>query len=335
LDDTDGKGDSPMTGPNFFLVGAAKAGTTSLYHYLSSHPQVFLSLIKEPNYFAKDIDSNRLRPEFRRDLDAALKRFRKSGSNIQLHIAHIVDWEEYLGLFQKSGGCQAIGECSVSYLPSTVAAENIYSYNSNARIIIMLRNPIWRAFSQYRMDKKLGTIACDFDSAIRHDLDVKSPMWGSNRNYIWNGMYAEQVERYLKRFSRKNVCIIIFKDFKSDRDKELKRVFSFLGVNEKFPVEMDQQFNQAGKPRIPQFNQFLQQNGLKYIFKRIIPHSVFEHLKRFYYTEAEPATLTRKQAEFLCDIYRDNVQRLSGFLDRDLTHWVDPEKIISKNRPTS
>jgi hypothetical protein len=320
-----------MTGPNFFLVGAAKAGTTSLFHYLNSHPQIFLSPIKEPNYFAKDIDPNCLRPDLRKNLDGALKRFRKSGGRIQLHIAHIVEWEEYLGLFQQSGDCKAIGECSVSYLPSTVAAENIYSYNPNSRIIIMLRNPIWRALSQYRMDRKMGSIVCDFDTAIKEDLAVKNPTWGRNRNYVWNGMYAEQIRRFMERFPEDQIHILFFEDFKHNIDGEMCSILSFLGVDRNIVMQTDKQFNQAGQPRVASLNRLIHRSGLKPLLKNMLPNTIFKRLKQLYYGEAETATLSRDQAIFLCDLYRDNVQRLSNMLAKDLTGWVDPEKILAKN----
>ena len=324
-----------MSGPNFFLVGAAKAGTTSLYHYLSSHPQVFLSPIKEPNYFAKDIDPDHLRPNFRKNLDAALKRFRNSGGKIQLHIAHIVEWEEYLGLFQESGNCQAIGECSVSYLPSAVAAENICSYNPNARIIIMLRNPVWRALSQYRMDRKIGSISCDFDTAIKRDLAITNPTWGRNRNYVWNGMYAEQVKRFIEQFPESQIHILFFEDFKQSVDEEVRRVLSFLDLDTSISVQTDKQFNQAGQPRVAGLNRLIHRSGLKPILKNMVPDSIFKQLKRWYYKETETATLSRDQAVFLCDLYRKNVQRLSSMLDRDLSDWVDPEKILARTEPVS
>jgi len=319
-----------MKRPNFFLVGAAKAGTTSMYHYLNSHPDVFLSAIKEPNYFSTDIDPDQLRPELRHNLDAALKRFRKSNGTIQLHIAHIPDFHEYLGLFRDSGDYKAVGECSVSYLPSSVAAANIHAFNPEARIIIMLRNPIWRAFSQYRMDRKIGSIGCDFETAIQEDLKVQCPAWGVNRNYVWNGMYTEQVRRYFDAFPTDRIHVILFEDFVDNAEKEMARTLSFLGVDTKIKLQTADRFNRAGQPRVPGLNRLIHKSGLKPLLKSMIPGSVFTWIKQWYYTDTGVSGLSRDQAVFLCDLYRKDVEQVSALLARDLTDWVDPEKILTK-----
>ncbi len=162
---------------------------------------------------------------------------------------------------------------------------------------------------------------------------MKNPTWGRNRNYVWNGMYAEQVERFLKRFPERQIHIIFFEEFNHSVDKEVRQVLSFLNVDTSTPIQTNKQFNQAGQPRVAGLNQLIHRSGLKPILKNIVPDYIFKQLKRWYYKETETAMLSRDQAVFLCDLYRENVQRLSSMLNRDLCDWVDPEKILTQNEP--
>ena len=133
------------TEPNFFIVGAPKAGTTSLYKYLESHPDIFMSALKETNYFSfTEIEEQKLY-------------YREKG---------VSDWNSYLSLFENASGKKAIGEASVSYLFYPKTARAIKEKFSDARIIIMLRNPAERALSHYFMDYKMGYVKRKFSEIV-------------------------------------------------------------------------------------------------------------------------------------------------------------------------
>ena len=131
--------------PDFFIVGAPKAGTTSLYFYLEQHPEIFMSAVKETNYFS---------------YEATVKQ------NLYYNERGINDWEEYLKLFSEAGKKKAIGEASVSYLFYPEVAEAIKAKFPEGKIIIMLRNPVERALSHYNMDYKLGYVKTSFDEIL-------------------------------------------------------------------------------------------------------------------------------------------------------------------------
>ena len=117
--------------PNLFIVGAGKSGTTALYEYLNQHPAIFMSPVKEPHYFASDF--------YVKQSTSTFSRF--------------TDEHAYLRLFENAADEVWLGEASPSYLPSTVAASEIYKFNPASRIIIMLRNPIeaiYAAYHQFR-----------------------------------------------------------------------------------------------------------------------------------------------------------------------------------------
>ena len=171
--------------PNFFIVGAAKSGSTALQEMLSKHPNIYMSPVKEPHYFSNDIKKN--------DFTTLNKKFRKQrikfdsdGSVVPRHQLYIDNEEDYLRLFKDS--CEnhkSLGEASVSYLYSKNAAKNIYQFNSNSKIIIILRNPIDRAFSHFLMDLRLGnTKFTNFIDAMKSDFEIKNKGWGVSHLYV-------------------------------------------------------------------------------------------------------------------------------------------------------
>ena len=139
-----------MIKPNFFIVGIARAGSTSLWHYLRKHPDVFMSPWKEPNYFNKDIDF------FDPNVDVK-KELQKLGiykTNLK-KVRRYRTFNNYMSLFKKANDKKVVGECSVTYLTSLTACEEIYRFNQNAKILISLRNPVEVIFSLYHLSKIL------------------------------------------------------------------------------------------------------------------------------------------------------------------------------------
>lgn len=175
--------------PNFFIVGAPKAGTTFLSYYLSQHPDIFMSEVKEPNYFS---------------------RIQKQGPSIVYD-----DEDKYLQLFTKSKGESIIGEASTTYLYFKGTEDRIYNFNKEARILISLRNPVERAYSHYLMDRdKYGREKYPVNKVL---LDEKYiPMYGFHGElvnpYIYPSKYFNHVRRYIKKFGRKKVKILLFEE---------------------------------------------------------------------------------------------------------------------------
>jgi len=194
--------------PNFFIAGAPKAGTTSLYHYSSQHPEIYVSLIKEPNYFASEIRldqfSESLRPQAEQDtrdlrayLEGPLREKRFGGV--------VTEWHDYLKLFQQAEGRKAIGEASVCYLWSESAAANIRRNIPDARIILVLRNPIEMAISIYLQTVKTGALCCNFRDAMEMALEQRGGKIDVLHPFLDFGLYYEQVQGCWRRF-RKNGC---------------------------------------------------------------------------------------------------------------------------------
>src|SRR5947207_5839854 len=199
--------------PNFFIVGAAKSGTTSLYEYLKLHPEVYMAPIKETHHFSTDIDNTKFRPNYSRSLNKDLSKFLESEMEEGIFHAFVKDWNEYVQIFKKVKDEKAIGEVTNSYLYSSTAAKNIREKFPNAKIIMMLRNPADRAFSHYLMDLRIGYETEDFMSALKKDMARNPKGWGISNLYVEVGMYSEQVKRYLETFPESQRCIYLFDDF--------------------------------------------------------------------------------------------------------------------------
>ena len=190
--------------PTFFIAGAPKAGTTSLFHYLDQHPQVYMSAIKEPHFFAAEIREENFDLELRRDVAREAPGLRKflAGPMHEKRFGGIVpDWDDYLRLFADATGQAALGEGSVCYLWSPTAPERIAERIPDSKILVMLRNPADRAFSQYLHGLGNGAIHWSFREHIDRNLRHRSEQFCVHYPFLEFGLYAEQLGRYLKRFA--------------------------------------------------------------------------------------------------------------------------------------
>jgi hypothetical protein len=209
-----------MTIPNFFIVGMPRSGTTSLYTYLKQHRQIFLSIYKEPLFFCKDLD----------------------------HRPHCITSETvYRSLFEGADGYGAVGEGSVWYLTSEVAAREIHKVSPRAGIVVMLRDPLQMIQSLHSLYVRTGNEDIeDFAAALEAQEDRRAGLRIPARNYFTNGLLYSDVARYypkLKRFydvfGKERIHVIKFEDFAADPLEECRKVFRFLEIDADAPVELD------------------------------------------------------------------------------------------------
>lgn len=163
--------------PNFFIVGAPKAGTTSLYYYLGQHPQIYVSPIKEPHFFAAEMRLENFEPALRRRIardTRGLAEFLCGPMREKRFDGVVADRENYLRLFANANGELAVGEASACYLWLPTAPERIASEIPDARILALLRDPAERAFSQYLHGVGNGAIRWSFREHIQRNLRHRS-----------------------------------------------------------------------------------------------------------------------------------------------------------------
>jgi hypothetical protein len=191
--------------PNFFIVGAPKAGTTSLYYYLDQHPDIYMSPIKEPCFFSSETRPENFEGSRKlavRQLEEDVRRYLDGPMDKKLLGGIVRAWPDYLRLFSGADSQHAVGEASVNYLWSRSAPAAIAARVPHARIIIVLRAPAERAFSQYLHCVTGGIVTQSFREYVRASLRYQGEKLGVYKPFLEMGFYAEQVQRYLDLFPR-------------------------------------------------------------------------------------------------------------------------------------
>jgi hypothetical protein len=300
-----------MTHPNFFLVGAPKAGTTSLYYYLGQHPQIYMSPIKEPHYLADEIRLVNFTDDLR-----ALQR------DLQVPAGPISAWPDYLKLFEGASTQTAIGEASVCYLWSETAPRNMAARFPNAKILMMLRNPADRAYSQYLHMLSLAKRPISFREYVDTALAATSTRIGELYPFLEFGFYCRQIERYLAYFPRQVLGIYFYEDYQRNQLAVLQEIFRFLGVNPEFEPDLSKRHMLPRVARSPAAARLVRWAGGRRIAQKVASPALLSSVRRIVYRprrdlELEPADRSR-----LVDLYRDDIRGLSALLDRDLDAWL-------------
>jgi len=214
---------------DFFVVGAARCGTTSLYNYLNQHPEIFLPNIKELNHFSG--------VESKEHSD-----YKKPKSDQEYHTKIIKSPEIYKSLFDNAKEEQQRGDISPSYLSNNTTAQRIFDHNPDAKIIISLRNPVQRAFSHYVMNFGVGYDRNEsFEEALKAN---REQIWGGGNLYLELSNYLRPVESYYQLFNKKNIHLLIFEEWTKNKDRTMEGIFDFLGVDSGFNVNHDIKHNE-------------------------------------------------------------------------------------------
>ena len=310
--------------PNFFIVGAAKSGTTSLYAYLNQHPEVYMSPIKEPNYFASDIDPNAIREEVKARIKLLnIDEFIKSDMNKTMHRAFINSFDQYIALFRFAKNEKAIGEASASYLFSKTAASNIFQFDTNAKIIMVLRQPVQRAYSHYLMDQRMALTNLCFEDALTEEKKHPVRNWGATSLYLELGLYSEQVKRYLDLFPPNQILVLLNEELRHSTEATMKKVYSFLNVNPNFKVSVEQDFNTAAVPRNPMVRKLITINTFRVKIRRALKHSFLKGIiKSLLFTKPEKGEMLSETKEQLQKYYNDDIKLLEKLIDKDLSTWM-------------
>lgn len=311
--------------PNFFIVGAPKAGTTSLYHYLGQHPDVYMSSIKEPNYFAEEIRAENIGPQWQawvqQENDSLLQYLR--GSMREKRFGGLVsNWSDYLKLFQRVNGEKAIGEASVCYLWSRTAARNIALATSHAKIIMVLRNPVDRAFSQYKQAVASGLVGSSFREQVRMSLNRKTDKLELMNPFLEFGLYHEQVKRFMELFPVENLRIYLYEEYRQALAETLADVFRFLEVDPHFFPDVSEKHLQTRMPRSVWVSHKLKQFGVWSRLKGAVPARLVPVVQKLVFRNEQTAEIDRADRLYLSDYYREDVSRLATLIRRNLDGWL-------------
>jgi hypothetical protein len=285
--------------PNFFIVGTPKAGTTSLYHYLEEHPDIYMSPLKETNYFSFD---------------------EIKSQGLFYNEEHISSLNQYQEQFRGAKDEKAIGEASVSYLYYPSVPLKIKEFNPEAKIIIVLRSPIDRGFSHYLMDKRLGFVNLSYEDIVwENTKHPQSKLY--YQQYVDLGQYYEQVKRYIATFGEKQVKILFYDDVIKDIQNVIKQLYTFLDVDCTFSPNTCQQHNVYSSPKNFFIQKIYAQKKIRTIAKLFFGENIQQQLKNHFFRKDKPV-LNEKLRLDLIDIYETNIYKTSALLKKDLTYWL-------------
>ena len=299
--------------PNFFIVGAAKAGTTSIYAYLSQHPDIYLSPLKEPKFFS-----------------VSANEFPHNGpgdSNVDSSI--IRNWDDYIELFKDAGHEKVIGEASADYLYfNKTVIPLIYKISPDAKILIILRNPTDRAFSAYRHMLKDKRESLSFEEAIKAEVKRKR----DNFEFIWFykdvGYYYHQVLEYLKTFNKGFVKICLYDDLTENSSEVTRDILRFLEVDEGFSPDITVKHNVSEIKRNESIDHFLTEydHPVKKLLRPLLLYTLgHDNTEKIvdYFKHKNVLRMRSKTRKHLIDIYREDIQKLEDLIERDLPLWLN------------
>ncbi len=305
--------------PNLFIVGAPKAGTTSLYQLLKDHPEVFMSPVKEPNHLSTDIDTGAFKPIFRKHL-VKEKAYFKQEKRPTVPVMFVQDRKNYESLFHGTSNYRWRGEASTSYMYSGTAASNIYRLAPSARIIVMLRDPVERAYSHYRMAYQDGFVKGTFREALLRDIKRKKKGWGVSELFIEQGRYYEQLRRYFKIFPRERIFIGSFRKMKEEPGEFLGELAEFLDIDLDEGRTIPAQ-NRSEEPKAPMLNRIMLRSGLREGFRKVLPHTLKAPLKKRFYEAAPRRGPSDEDRAFLFPYFREDIQKT-----RELLGWSEVDQ---------
>lgn len=312
--------------PNFFIVGAPKAGTTSLYAYLEQHPQVYLSPLKEPSYFAFEMRlenfSEEMRPRIAREI-RALEEYLSGDMREKRFGGLVSSWEDYLKLFRHVSDEIAIGEATPIYLWSETAARNIAARIPHARIIINLRNPVDRAYSQYLQMLTSGLIRRSFREQIDANLRCENKQFGTLWPLLEFGRYFEQVKRYLNEFPRPQIHISFYEDLERAPGLLVADLFAFLGVEAAFAADVTHRHHEPRVPKLAGAAYYLKKWHIWSYLRHLAPESLRPRLRSLALRSRASLAMEPADRAFLTDYYRDDVRKLEALVNCDLSSWLD------------
>ena len=286
---------------DLMIVGAQKAGTTSLKNYLGEHPDIAVHITKEFAYFQSEMD-------YEKGFEVSYKRSYPSNKG-RVIVA------KNAGLYEKE-----------------LFLTRLKEHNKDCKIVFILRNPVDRAFSSYLMEKREGFI--DFDSDhLAKILNPKNPIDKNFfRKFIELGIYSEHLKNIYSNFQKENVMVFTFEQLKSNGGQVCKDIFSSLNLNTDIEINTGNVYNERKNIRSKKMARLLNQlkredNLLKLAVKKILPYHLFlkitGKLKSINYSAkgASDEKMSVETREKLVEFFKPYNQELSSMLDIDFSYW--------------
>ena len=299
-----------MTLPNFLIVGAAKAGTTSIHAYLQQHPQVFMCPVKETNFFAFEGEALNF----------------LGGISKGYLVNFATNISDYRAQFQGVNNEIAIGEACPSYLYIPKAVERIKCYIPDVKIIVILRDPIERAYSHFLHHLRDRLVPyTDFDQALKLESQRIADNWWWDYHYTQVGLYYQQLTRYFDNFGRQQIKVTLYDDLQADSLAFIQDIWQFIGVEKNFFPDMSAKHNATGIPRYRALDALIKESNLIKTIYQLLP-AKFRQPITAKITKSNALwkpPLTPEIRQNLLDLYREDIVKLQDLIQQDLSHWLN------------
>lgn len=299
--------------PNFIIPGAQKSGSTTLHYLLKQHPDIFLPDFKEPLYFISDIIKN----ISNKDIG-----FKNEGFKDKL----IHSYDDYIKLFEVVDNEKAIGEASASYLYYAQSSIPLIKDKlGDPKIIIILRNPVNKIFSQYKHLQREHAENRSFEKALSLEKERIAENYTAMYHYKAQGLYYEPIKLFKENFS--NVLVVLTDDLRSDPIAVAQKCYHFLGVKESFIPELKNYNISTIRTKNRTLHGMLynkKAHSLKMFFKRIFGSLFYENwTKKYKKMNFESMNIKMKEETNieLKKYFKNDIENLENLLSINLSNW--------------
>lgn len=294
--------------PNFVVIGAAKAGTTSLHGWLAQHPQIFVPRQKELHYFA-----------------GAWLRQNSAGPGDSRVLQNLAaSWDDYLAHYRAANGKRAIGDVSPSYFYCWSSREEMQRRLGDPKIILLLRDPLQKAFSQYTHLLRDGRETLPFRQALEAEPERTAKGYGALWRYVGAAQYAEPTARFLDTFGADRMKVILFEDFVHAPAHGLRELFAFLGVDPELEIDTSDVRNRSGAPHSRVIAGMLNSPALRRFARSLLPSPLVTGIGRRLtrMNTSDKPVLDDDSRAFITERVAADVAQLEKLLARE-TGWLN------------
>ena len=305
---------------NLFLIGAAKSGTTALASSLGQHPAIASLPIKEPGHFSTDLRIPVFSSRYNRLLQWDEAAYFKKARLEERHIGFVESESNYQKLVDQAittnPNTNYVLDASTAYLYSANAPAQLRHYAPDAKIVLILRNPVERAYSHCTMALKYGLEQEEPLNAFKREAELIPAHWGQDECYLELGQYAKQLERWLECFPLDQLHIIWYDDFTADPQKAMNAVMKYLDLPT-FVLQQSDQLNAGAVPKYATLNKWAMRTLGP--LREKLPKSLVRWLKKK--TQVAAPELDPETRSFLAEAFAEQIEQLAALTGKDLNHW--------------
>jgi len=295
--------------PNVFVLGVPRAGTTSIHYAFSSRADISVSSTKEPGYLHY--------------CSGAVRNFSGPGDNVAT-IRKVQDYADYVSLFDWDR--KFVVDVTPSYFSDREALSNIAEKCQSPKVIVILRDPVDRAFSHYSKFKSLGRETLPFLDALTVGVERVSEGWNYNWDYVQQSSYSGNLQFCRDQFGADNVHVVFYNDIVNDSAGELTSMLEFLGADAEGDLQL-QKTNLSGeyKSGLHKFC-FDLIDSYKYRLRKILPTAVLKRILPYFHRVKSNVTvknesLSDADRKAAIAFFAEDIASLEKLVGRDLNAW--------------